>query len=291
MDGFGSPEALSASASGAGALISALDSGPSVSKQKRTQRELLLNLAKYEPELTRSRFDAVMSNAETHSLHPLVAMGINPSSGGGFSGTYGQKDYGRAGDTVSRAIQATSSLSKERQQAEIDLLKAQTAALGQKTPSQPSGMTGQDVPVPTASPHIGETYNPKIQEIRKGQVDTIGYAPDKNTSVVRPMTDIMIGSQAIAFPVEEADTLMEDPLAAAIGAALYHGNKNVDWVWAVKEYTQGKGLKPFQISGGTRRMFQRIERRKRLEIKKRSKHAQKSTAQRPGSDSWRTRYR
>ena len=73
------------------------------------------------------------------------------------------------------------------------------------------------------------------------------------------MTGIRIGGQVIQFSVEEAADLIEDPVAALAGAYFYHGNKGVDWAWAIKDYVMGSGLPPEMVTEGTKRMFRRFK--------------------------------
>lgn len=151
-----------------GQVLSSLLSGGGTSAA-RIKRDLRLGYyaaRDYEPDVIKNRikahYDQTLASAAEHSIHPLVALGINPASGGGVSPqVYGGDN--RSADYISRAAESVGGavanrkmarLGEERMQAEIELLRAQAAALGQKTPSQPSDMPGQDLPISGIYPAI-----------------------------------------------------------------------------------------------------------------------------------------
>lgn len=213
---------------------------------------------KYGPLVQDSRIGGAIAAAEKHGVHPLVALGTDPSVNGGFGP--GSSTIGDAVAASGRALadarkQKYTPLEAERIQAEIDLLKAQAKSVGKEGPTTP-GPTG---PIP-AGPATGiPTINPATQELKKGDVQT--HKPGQPTSSTRemsPMTGIRIGSQTPEFPVEEADSIVEDPVKAFAAAMAYHGNKHIDWWWAVKDYWFGPGLPAEMVTEGTNRMLERI---------------------------------
>lgn len=157
---------------GGNLLASQFDGDPSLRKQRRDMREIIKTQAKYEPGLINARttagWDATFQAAKKHGVHPLVAMGVSPGAQGGgtVGGVYGQS---ARGSHIARAIDAAAdsvrvpALQKMKLEAEIDLIKAQARALGQRGPSVP-GPHGQELPAEAAPPKTNRIHQSRDEE-------------------------------------------------------------------------------------------------------------------------------
>jgi hypothetical protein len=262
MDPYVQGQALAAGGALLGGLIGS--KGPSLRKREHDLRRLLR--AQYQTQLenepalinaqvsstVNSNWDAKMAAAERHGVHPLVAMGIAPvPGGGGTAGSVGamhsqqQRDgsyIGRAAAAAGRAVAGKfTKLEQQRLQAEIDLIKAQAASLGQKPPQQPSGIPGQQVV--TSAGNVKPAVDPAVQEIKKGESQTHkAKAPEQNLNEISPVSKFRLGTQTLLLPAEEADSVSEDPVAILGLGMMYHGNRKFDWQLAAEEWLLGPSM-------------------------------------------------
>lgn len=260
MDPYVQGQAIAAGGALLGGLIGS--DGPSLKKREHDLRRLLA--AQYETQLynegplireqvgstVEANWDHKMAMAAKHGVHPLVAMGIAPVPGGA-GGTVGalhsqqQKDgsfIGSAAAAAGRAVAGKfTKLQQDKLQAEIDLLKAEAASMGQKTPQQPSGIPGQNVP--TSADNVVPVIDPAVQEVKKGESQTHSARhPEQNFNVMSPVSTFLLGTQALKLPAEEADQLTEDPAVLLGLGMLYYGNRGFDWQLAAEEWVLGPSM-------------------------------------------------
>lgn len=214
--------------------------GSSASDVSETSSRQYRKAIAYQPRLNKVIMKQRMRDAKRHSIHPLVMMGINPGTGGGFSGQLtGGNNIGRgiadAGHQLGQAVanSGTRELQKERMVAEIELLKAQATALGQKPPQDPApGMPGQNVQQGVVPP----IHHP-TQEFKKAEVLPHAKGNPQKGMGVRPLTNgITIGDQTIQMMVDEPADIAEDPAKILIAAALDRSNTGVQWRKAIRDY-------------------------------------------------------
>lgn len=217
---------------------------------------------------------AMVKGAREAGLHPLFAMGASgytPPASGGSAGIPGQSPSGSfARDALSELSRHFLRVSEMR--AAGDLIDAQNR---RSILSKQENASSNDTQQALADQYVLD----KDQELKKGEV--MAYEkrhPEQNKNVISPMTKMRIGSQTLQIPVEEADTIMEDPVAAAAAAYTYHGNKNIDWPLLFQEYRHGTAATPRQVTGGTKRMFERMEKL----------HAERRSAKRRSAKKYRT---
>jgi hypothetical protein len=245
----------SAAAAALPLLENLFDDSPSLAKQKRDTRELIKTRAKYEPHYARAMFTSRMRSAREHKVHPLVALGVNPSQGGGFAGQYGGRGGSGIGQAASMIAQAIANkptqLDRDEQQARIDLIRNQAAALAQKTPSEPSGITGQNVPISSAG---------AVRDENRTQ-DTAGYVkvePNVQRTRSREDSSVAAGTNPAWMKIElwegffvdvpwseEGFAESMDNLPALVATIARNTGKGYAWVYkkaaaALRRFHQSK---------------------------------------------------
>ncbi len=193
-----------------------------------------------------TQIQRTVADAKAAGVHPLFALGgatggsayQAPPTGSGIGRAFQKIGRGQRGPTlvdnalIKQAI-AAAGLSNARE----DTVRWQLENSIIKRAESQSNIV-QDTVIPA--------LEAGAQEIKLGQVDPYKKkAREQSRNIKSPMTQVRIGSQNVWVPVEEIDEFMENPLAVGALTYAYHGNKNIDWVLLMKEYSGKRTLSQY----------------------------------------------
>lgn len=205
---------------------------------------------RYQREMLRDQFQIMSQGARKAGIHPLAAMGM-PAVPGPGTVIPGQSNLGsiQKDEQASGQIMAQAAIdgfntyqNMQMQQAQMDNINADTAlklsAVNRNTQAGKPGMGSSNANV-HAKPYVQEPLD-KGEIILPGQVDSHDPThPEKSDNIVSPMSRMRLGSQHIWTPTTDMDTFLEDPVMTGLAIWSYHGNRNVDWAKAAREWWSG----------------------------------------------------
>lgn len=183
----------------------------------------------YQKEFAQQGIQWRTEDAQAAGVHPLYAMGANTTS---FQNN--QPTGSRAGDALAMSGRQFTRANLDLIAANVELTRAKTAQIESNAQQDViyNGIGDRSRRV------VKPGLNPNVQELEKGRVQPhVKAHPEQNLSVLSPMTTFRMGSQKVRLPIEEMDQAMEDPVAVAVAAYFYHGNKDVNWRKLILEYT------------------------------------------------------
>ncbi len=205
-----------------GPVIGGIFDNKQQSRDIRYQREFAQNAIQWRTD------DAVAAG-----VHPLFAMGANTTS---FQPSMGSGSA--AGDAVRQISQNVGN--RELVNLQKDLIKEQIENSKYRRETDRANSTQERNVEGITIPGTLKA----AQEIDKGKVQPFRTKnPEQNLSVISPITTMRMGTQRLKIPVEETDQIMEDPAMVAVATYFYHGNKDVDWMKLLRDYT-GRELRP-----------------------------------------------
>ncbi|AXL15340.1 DNA pilot protein [Microviridae sp.] len=220
---------------GIGAGASMLQ-GSGVNWRGKYYRNQMSDRMEWEPKLAKANMIGQVEAAKAAGLHPLFALGKAGQSAG-FS-MPGQAPSGshktEALKHVGQGFQNYAAMEHQKDLVQMQgMLSALRIAENTTQNDKPSIVRPEDL-YPELAPD---------QELELGKVQAHypGYR-EQNKKEISPMTKMRIGSQDVWLPVEEADTIMEDPAAVALATFMYHGNRGLDWGKLGSDYVYGKNL-------------------------------------------------
>lgn len=218
--------------------------------EKRAARRGWQNAIKYQPELLASNIQGIVGGARRAGIHPLLALGASPGGGGmpGPVGMAGQSDSkeSRAASAISEHFERVASMRAQTElteaQAELSRARTMEHQFSNDTRGALFGHLDQKAKWRRHPIRLDSGGAPLDQDqvSRPGEVQAFNPSePTENKDVISPMSTVRLGSQTIKVPFSDMESFLDNPVKAAGLTYLYHGNKNVDWVKAAKEYAQG----------------------------------------------------
>ncbi len=226
-----------------------------------------------------TQIQRTVADARAAGIHPLFALG---GATGGGGGTY--PSTGSNIGNALRSIRAAKNITTGKSQpslvdnALVTASQAQARLADARTDTVKWNLQNS---IDKRAEGVSNSQQDQIiipdmvegaTEIKKGQVDPFFKKnPEQSLNVKSPMTKFRIGSQEVWLPVEDMETVIEDPATVFAAAYSYKGNKNVDFGKLALEYSGKKSLFKF--------MMENV--RKKIPVKVRKKHLLKKYARQP----------
>ena len=220
----------------AGDILSSTFGGDGYSRWKRQLRKQYQYATRYEPGLIAARLGGTVRGAKEAGIHPLLALGGNVSGSPTMIGQPESQNRGqRIGGAVSRALERNAQYQLEKDlvlaQAQLSTARAAEAALSNDT-GQAWNQSGG-----------ARTALKSGQQPDPGRNEAHGAIPEQSTTEISPWRKIRWGSQDIWVLLEDMESFTENPVKLLASSYFYHGNKDVDWMKAGREYVRGPGAK------------------------------------------------
>lgn len=199
-------------------------------------------MGQQQAQLNKQGLLGTVEGAREAGLHPLFALG-----GGKHGGSAGQVIPGQSskGSFARDGLSAIAShfYRLAEYQARTNLVQAQREGSAEATSSN-------QISNDTSTALKGK-MDKDLQVFKKGEFQAYNARhPEQSKDELSPMKSFRIGDQKVWLPVEDLSDASDNPLFVFGGAYLYHGNKNVDWARAYRDYT---GARPNRSLAGERK--------------------------------------
>lgn len=221
--------------------------GESNRQRRANMRKEYEYAARYQPGLTSNNASASITGAvhgaRAAGLHPLFALGGGTSGSAPAFNMPGQSETGSRSSDAVRGL-AETLLGMQQRRDTVDLTQNQALlsamrALEQKLNSD-NKSAGEVAETAVQNRRIHpERIDPALQEFKKGEVGAHAAGPggkQKSLNVKSLTTGIRIGDQVVQMATEDAEGIMEDPVAVIGTAMLDRNNKGIQWKKLIRDF-------------------------------------------------------